>query len=74
MRGRSGANSGPYGPSREIRKQIARLDGKGSRQFDDVFQSNIPLAALNPTHVIAMQAGPFGQFLLRVAPLIAELP
>jgi len=61
-------------PSREIFKQIARLDGKRLRQFDDVFQCDIPLAALDSADVVAMQAGPFGQFFLGIAPLVAELP
>ena len=66
----------PLGRSmlREISKQVARLDGKGFRQLDDVLQRHIPLAALDSADVVAMQSGSFGQCLLGIAPLVAELP
>lgn len=61
-------------PSRKISEQIPRLDGEGLRQFDDVLQSDIPLAAFNPADVVPVQTGPFGQFFLRISALVAELP
>ena len=45
---------------------------KRLRQLHDVFQGDIPLPPLDAPDVIAMQLGPLGQLLLRVAPLVAE--
>ena len=58
----------------KIREQVARLDGQRLRQFDDVLQGHIPLAALDTAHIIPVQASSFSQFLLGIAPLVAELP
>jgi hypothetical protein len=58
----------------KIHKEISWRNGQRLRQLYDVFQSHIPFAALYPADVIAMQSRPFRQFLLRVAPLVAELP
>jgi len=62
------------GASIEICKQVARLDGQRLRQFDDVLKGDIPLAALDPANIVPMQASALGQFLLGIAPLVAELP
>ena len=59
---------------REIRKQLVRLDGKRFRQFDDVLQGDVSLAALDSADVVPMQAGALGQSLLGIAPFVAELP
>ena len=58
----------------KVCEKIARRHRKRIRQFHDVFESNIPLATLHTAHIIAMQICSFGQFLLRVASLVAELP
>src|SRR6266568_1309433 len=58
----------------EICKQIARPNRKGFRQLDDVLQRNVPFATFDPANIVAVQAGSFGQLLLRIAPLVAELP
>ena len=63
-----------YGPSREIRKQVAGRNRKRLRQLDDVLQSDVPFAALDAANVIPMQSGALGQFFLGIAPLVAELP
>ena len=63
-----------YGPSREIRKQVAGLDRKRLRQLDDVLQGDVPFAALDAADVVPMQTGALGQLLLGIAPLVAELP
>jgi hypothetical protein len=59
---------------RKIYKQLARLDGKGFCQFDDVLKGHVPFAALDAADVVAVQPGTLGQFLLGIAPLVAELP
>jgi hypothetical protein len=56
-----------YSPSRKIREQVARLDGKRLRQLDDILKRHISLAALNSADVIPMQSGALGQFLLGIA-------
>jgi hypothetical protein len=58
----------------KIHKEFSRRNRKGLCQFHDILQSHIPLTALDPADVVAMQPGPFGQFLLRVASLVTELP
>ncbi len=58
----------------KIDKEFARLDGQRLRQLDDVLQSDIPFAALDTSDVVSVQTGPFGQFLLGIASLVAELP
>ena len=58
----------------KIHKEISWRNGERLRQLHDVFQPHIPLTPLYPADVIAMQTCPFRQFLLRVAPLVAELP
>jgi hypothetical protein len=60
--------------SGKIREQVARLDGQRLRQLDDILQGDIPFATLDSAYVVPMQTGPFGQFLLGIAPLVAELP
>jgi len=60
--------------SGKVYEQVARRHRKRLRQLHDVFKSHIPLATLHTTHVIAMQLRSFGEFLLRVASLVAELP
>ena len=67
-------NQTPVSPSREIREQVARLNRKRLRQLDDVLQGHVPFAALDSADVVAMQSGALGQFLLGIAPLVAELP
>jgi len=47
--------------SREIRKQVAGLDGEGFCQFDDVLQGYVPFAALHSANIVAVQARPLGQ-------------
>jgi len=42
-------------------------------QLHDVEQADIPLAALDPAHVVAVQVGQFGQFLLRQPPFEPKL-
>ena len=64
----------PYTSGREIRKQLSRLDGKRLCQLDDVLQGDIPLAALDAADLVPMQSGALGQFFLRIATLVAELP
>jgi hypothetical protein len=58
----------------KIYKQLARFDGKGFCQFDDVLQGNVALTALDSADVIPMQSGALRQFLLGIAPLVADLP
>jgi hypothetical protein len=58
----------------EIDEEISRRNGKSLCQLDDIFESDVPFAALYPANVVAMQSGALCQFLLRIAPLVAELP
>ena len=58
----------------KVYEKVARRHRKRLGQLHDVFEGHIPLAALHTTHVIAMQIRSFGEFLLRVASLVAELP
>ena len=60
--------------SRKIREKLSRRNRQRLRQLHDVLKAHIPLASLYPADVVAMQTSPFRQFLLRVAPLVAELP
>ncbi len=60
--------------SGKVDKEVARRHRKRLRQLHDVFEGHIPLATLHPADVIAMQFRSFGEFLLRVASLVAELP
>ena len=60
--------------SGKVYEQIAWRHRKRLRQLHNVFESHIPLATLHPADVIAMQFRSFGEFLLRVASLVAELP
>jgi len=60
--------------SGKVDKEVARRHRKRLRQLHDVFDGHIPLATLHPADVIAMQFRSFGEFLLRVASLVAELP
>jgi hypothetical protein len=43
------------------------------RRLYDIFQGHIPLAPFHAAEIIAMQSGPPGQLLLRVAALVTEL-
>lgn len=58
----------------KIYEKFARRHRKRLRQLYNVFESHIPLATLHTAHVIAMQFRAFGEFLLRVASLVAETP
>ena len=58
----------------EIRKQIAWRDRECFRQLYNIFQGHVPLAALDSADIVAVQSGALGQFLLGIAPLVAELP
>ena len=60
--------------SGEIRKKVLWRDRKRLRQLHNVLQSHVPLSALYPANVIAMQPRPFCQLFLRVAAFITELP
>ena len=60
--------------SGKVYEKVARRHRKCLRQLYDIFQCNISLAALHTSHIIAMQAGSLGQFLLRIAAFVAELP
>jgi hypothetical protein len=60
--------------SGKVYEKVARRHRKRLRQFNDVFKSHIPLAALDSTDVVAMQSSALCQFLLGIAPLVAELP
>lgn len=46
--------------SPEVREEVLRGNGKGSRQFDNVLESDVSLAAFNAANVVPMQARPFG--------------
>src|SRR5580700_8909093 len=59
---------------REVSKEFLRRDRERPRKFDDVFQTHVPLPPLHSANIVAMQPSAFGQGLLRVAPLVAELP
>ncbi len=63
-----------YDRLQEIHKQVARFDGKSFGQLNDVLKGHIALTALDAADVIAMQSGALCQFLLGIAPLVAELP
>jgi hypothetical protein len=58
----------------KIREQVTRRNRKRLCQFDDVLQGHVPFAALDPADVIPMQTGALCQFLLGIAPLVADLP
>jgi hypothetical protein len=60
--------------SGEICKKVLWRDRKRLRQLHNVLQSHIPLSALYPANVIAMQPCPFCKLFLRVATFITELP
>ena len=60
--------------SGKVYEQIAWRHRKRLGQLHNVFECHIPLATLHPADVIAMQFRSFGEFLLRVASLVAELP
>jgi hypothetical protein len=60
--------------SGKIDEEISRRNGKSFCQLNDIFESHVSLSPLHATDVIAMQPRSFGQFLLRVASLVAELP
>ena len=59
---------------KKVYKQLARLNRKCLRQLHDVFEGHVPLATLDAADVIPVEAGALGQLLLRIAPLVAELP
>lgn len=58
--------------SGKICEHLFRWNRKGLRQLYDVFQSHVPLSALHTANVVTMQARPFGQFLLGVAPFVTQ--
>ena len=60
--------------SGEVCKKVLWRDRKRPRQLHNVLQGHVPLSALYPANVIAMQPRPFCQLFLRVAALITELP
>jgi len=62
------------GTSREVHEQVTWLYSQSLRQLDDVLQGHISLSTLNSADIVPMQSCPFGQFFLRIAPLVAELP
>ena len=68
MVGRRRMNSG------KIDEEVSWRNGKSLRQLDDILQRDITFATLHAADVVAVQSRSFGQFLLRVASLVAELP
>jgi hypothetical protein len=68
MVGRRGTNSG------KIDEEISWRNGKSFCQLNDIFESHVSLSPLHAADVIAMQSRSFGQFFLRVASLVTELP
>ena len=64
---------GPNEGSGEVREQFRWRHRQRTSQFDDVLQGDVPLPSLNPADIVAMQPSSFGQFLLRVPALVAEL-
>ena len=58
----------------KIDEKISRRNGKSLCQLYDIFESHVSLSPLHAANVVAMQPSPFGQFFLRIASLVAELP
>lgn len=49
------------------------MDRESLRRLYDMFQGHIPLVPFHAADIIAIQVGPFGQLLLRVAALVSKL-
>jgi hypothetical protein len=58
----------------KIDEEVSWRNGKSFCQLNDIFESHVSLSPLHTDNVIAMQSRSFGQLLLRVASLVAELP
>jgi hypothetical protein len=54
--------------------ELSQCDSERLRQFADVYQCRIAFAALDPTEVRPMQAGPLGQLLLGDSQAVSKLP
>ncbi len=53
-------------------EQILRTNRKRFRQLDDVLQGDVPLASLDATDVIAMQASSLRQLLLGISTVLSQ--
>lgn len=54
------------------RQEHARLDAEGVGQLADVVDGDVAFAALDRTHIVAMQSGQLGQGFLRELLLLPE--